>query len=156
MTANPEAAVIAAIDALERDAIDELVDWQMTDSPAAAAEHGGARVRFSDRNGRTLWSGVLEGPVVDLSDARGCGAGGRSDLFAITPDGERIEPDAHGVLHFHPEDQVFMLAPGGSGGWSGVSEVPFRATWRGSDMPAEGLGTVSGPVADSGCGGNVT
>lgn len=32
---HPEAGVIAAIDALERDDIDELVDWQMADSPAA-------------------------------------------------------------------------------------------------------------------------
>jgi hypothetical protein len=40
MTANPEADVIAAIDALERDEIDELVDWQMSDSPAAHVQHG--------------------------------------------------------------------------------------------------------------------
>lgn len=33
--ANAEADVISAIDALERDGIDELVDWQMSDSPAA-------------------------------------------------------------------------------------------------------------------------
>lgn len=36
-----EADVIAKIDALERDYIDECVDWQMTDSPAAHTEHGG-------------------------------------------------------------------------------------------------------------------
>lgn len=40
MTANPEAGVIAAIDALERDGVDDLVDWQMNDSPAAVAERG--------------------------------------------------------------------------------------------------------------------
>lgn len=36
-----EADVVAKIDALERDYIDECVDWQMTDSPAAHTEHGG-------------------------------------------------------------------------------------------------------------------
>lgn len=35
---NPEADVIAAIGELERDAVDDLVDWQMTDSPAAHAD----------------------------------------------------------------------------------------------------------------------
>lgn len=35
---NAEDAVIAAIDELERDEIDELVDWQLAESPAAQAE----------------------------------------------------------------------------------------------------------------------
>lgn len=34
---HPEDDVIAAIDELERDEIDDLVDWQMSESPAAKA-----------------------------------------------------------------------------------------------------------------------
>lgn len=38
---NPEAGVLATIDALERDTVDEIVDWQMTSSPAARVEGKG-------------------------------------------------------------------------------------------------------------------
>lgn len=38
---NAEDAVCAAIDELERDSVDDLVDWQMSESPAAEVEHGG-------------------------------------------------------------------------------------------------------------------
>lgn len=34
-----EADVVAKIDALERDYIDEVVNWQLADSPAAHTEH---------------------------------------------------------------------------------------------------------------------
>lgn len=44
--------MVAKIDALERDGIDEVVDWQLTDSPAAHAEHprprlGQAHIMFT-------------------------------------------------------------------------------------------------------------
>lgn len=44
--------MVAKIDALERDGIDEVVDWQLTDSPAAHTEHprprlGQAHIMFT-------------------------------------------------------------------------------------------------------------
>lgn len=38
---NAEDSVISAIDELEHDEIDDLVDWQLTDSPAAKAQYRG-------------------------------------------------------------------------------------------------------------------
>lgn len=120
--ANPETDVIAAIDALERDGIDELVDWQMSDSPAARAERGDwwdRRLRrvLNNLDERTRWR--LQEPVrerITGTFSGGAGGGGRAaGMFAITPDGERIDPDADGVLYFHPEDAVYLLGPGGAG-----------------------------------------
>lgn len=42
------------------------------------------------------------------------GSGGSSSFYAITPGGQRIEPDNEGVLHFTPEDYVVILGGGGA------------------------------------------
>lgn len=41
---EPESDVIAAINDLEQDSIDDVVEWQMTSSPAALTEHADFRV----------------------------------------------------------------------------------------------------------------
>lgn len=177
MTDRPEAAVIAAIDALERDDIDELVDWQMSDSPAAHTEGVGGGFAVSNPVRGADADGVLRYPPA-------------SDMFAITPDGERVDPDADGVLHCQPEDQVFMLGPGGAGGaaaalatrgggggggrridaamaaalaWRTIGVEPpqfprYRSYGSGGSLDYDWWlwGPVSGPVNASGGVGNVT
>ncbi|WP_197507990.1 hypothetical protein, partial [Mycobacterium sp. 1245801.1] len=104
MSANPEAAVIAAIDALERDEVDELVDWQMSDSPAAHVQNAGNPLwsisegswtitdderriiaGFDERARERL--NEMERERVAAQFAPGGASGRASDLFAITPDG---------------------------------------------------------------------
>jgi hypothetical protein len=219
---RPEADVIAAIDALERDEVDDLVDWQMADSPAARAEHGDPDAdpnwwsyrdadgnwrpsRFAD--GGTLsppqrvydprWlddggeirartdafvhdvdrqilygidartrerldehrreaiaaqfaplqpphervdaavaaalSWASRAPVESLQQfphVHGMAGGVAGDLYAITPAGDRVEPDADGTLRCSVDDMVVMLGGGGSGrnsrGWGMAAGGPHR------------------------------
>lgn len=46
------------------------------------------------------------------------GGGGTYDLYAITPEGEYLYPDADGVLHCSIDDQIVTLGGGGGGGIS--------------------------------------
>lgn len=180
MSLRPEADVIAAIDALERDEVDDLVDWQMADSPAARAEHGDPDAdpnwwsyrdadgnwrpsRFAD--GGTLsppqrvydprWlddggeirartdafdaavaaalSWASRAPVESLQQfphVHGMAGGVAGDLYAITPAGDRVEPDADGTLRCSVDDMVVMLGGGGSGrnsrGWGMAAGGPHR------------------------------
>lgn len=67
-----EASVIAAIDALERDGIDDLVDWQMSESPAAEVEHGDAGWVVHRAHPGAPWR-LPDNPMTEADwDAWGC------------------------------------------------------------------------------------
>jgi hypothetical protein len=91
---NPESDVIAKIDALERDYIDDRVDWQMTDSPAAHVEHGGSRVTPAMRDRlRELNAAAANGSLPDIFGGHRFNQRGSSRQLAIPAARNRLDPD---------------------------------------------------------------
>lgn len=145
---HPEAGVIAAIDALERDAIDELVDWQMSDSPAAVAEHGGNPRWVLSRG-----SWLLADHPIDHRAVMRLLADATHAAWGELPD-DPFDPSA-----WLPADDLRQFPRYHTGSldvWRQHLAATLACRPDGGSGPVESLGTVSGTVADSGCGGNVT
>lgn len=73
--------------------------------------------------------------------ASGGAGGSHSAMYAITPEGKRINPDADGVLRVHPEDTIYHLSGGGGGRGDVTQTTTFVGPGIGRSHPARSSGT---------------